>query len=98
MRSKFYKNERAFFNMSAADRLIEAKNDLKELGYGIIIYDAYRPWFVTKMFWEGTPENLKHFVANPEKSGYHRFAKNLREHNNNREKYTKWLNQNRVYR
>ena len=71
MRSKFYKNERAFFNKSAADRLIEAKNDLKELGYGIIIYDAYRPWFVTKMFWEGTPENLKHFVANPENGSSH---------------------------
>ena len=71
MRSKFYKNERAFFNMSAADRLIEAKNDLKELGYGIIIYDAYRPWFVTKMFWEGTPQNLKHFVANPENGSSH---------------------------
>ena len=71
MRSKFYMNERAFFNMSAADRLIEAKNDLKELGYGIIIYDAYRPWFVTKMFWEGTPENLKHFVANPENGSSH---------------------------
>ncbi len=71
MRSKFYKNERAFFNMNAADRLIEAKNDLKKLGYGIIIYDAYRPWFVTKMFWEGTPENLKHFVANPENGSSH---------------------------
>ena len=71
MRSKFYKNERAFFNMSAANKLIEAKNDLKELGYGIIIYDAYRPWFVTKMFWEGTPENLKHFVANPENGSSH---------------------------
>ena len=71
MRSKFYKNERAFFNMSAADKLIEAKNELKELGFGIIIYDAYRPWFVTKMFWEGTPENLKHFVANPENGSSH---------------------------
>ena len=71
MKSKFYKNERAFFNMSAANKLIEAKNDLKELGYGIIIYDAYRPWFVTKMFWEGTPENLKHFVANPENGSSH---------------------------
>ena len=71
MRSKFYKNDRAFFNMDAANRLIEAKNELKELGYGIIIYDAYRPWFVTKMFWEGTPENLKHFVANPENGSSH---------------------------
>ena len=71
MRSKFYKNERAFFNMEAADKLIEAKDELKELGYGIIIYDAYRPWFITKMFWEGTPENLKHFVANPENGSSH---------------------------
>ena len=71
MRSKFYENERAFFDICAADRLIEAKNDLKELGYGIIIYDAYRPWFVTKMFWEGTPENLKNFVANPENGSSH---------------------------
>ena len=71
MRSKFYKNERAFFNISAADKLIEAKNELKKLGYGIIIYDAYRPWFVTKMFWEGTPKNLKHFVANPENGSSH---------------------------
>ena len=71
MRSKFYENERAFFHICAADRLIEAKNDLKELGYGIIIYDAYRPWFITKMFWEGTPENLKHFVANPENGSSH---------------------------
>ena len=71
MRSQFYENEKAFFNSSAADRLIDAKNELKELGYGIIIYDAYRPWFITKMFWEGTPENLKHFVANPENGSSH---------------------------
>ena len=71
MRSKFYENERAFFNSSAAEKLIDAKNELKELGYGIIIYDAYRPWFVTKMFWEGTPDNLKHFVANPENGSSH---------------------------
>ena len=71
MRSQFYENEKAFFNSNAADRLIDAKNELKELGYGIIIYDAYRPWFITKMFWEGTPENLKHFVANPENGSSH---------------------------
>ena len=42
--------------------------------------------------------NYLYFVGNPEKSGYHSFAKSLREHNNNRKKYTQWLNQNRVYR
>tara|TARA_S200000501_G_scaffold251636_1_gene235799 strand:- start:3264 stop:4307 length:1044 start_codon:yes stop_codon:yes gene_type:complete len=42
--------------------------------------------------------NYLYFVGNPEKSGYHSFAKSLREHNNNRKKYTQWLNRNRVYR
>lgn len=30
-------------------------------------------------------------VANPEKPGYHWFASTLREHNNNRQKYIRWI-------
>ena len=26
-----------------------------KLGYGLLIHDSYRPWYVTKMFWDGTP-------------------------------------------
>ena len=40
-------------------------------GFGLIIYDGYRPWFITKMFWEGTPNDLKHFVADPEMGSVH---------------------------
>ena len=71
MQSKFYEEERAFINKDASKKLIDAKNELRELGFGIIIYDAYRPWFVTKMFWEGTPDELKHFVANPDNGSVH---------------------------
>ena len=71
MRSTFYEKERAYLDNEAAKKLIDAKNELKKLGYGIIIYDAYRPWFITKMFWEGTPDNLKHFVANPGNGSSH---------------------------
>ena len=39
---------------------------LQEEGYGLLIHDAYRPWYVTKMFWEGTPPALRDFVADPE--------------------------------
>ena len=48
-------------------------NHLSEIPslFGLIIYDGYRPWFITKMFWEGTPNNLKHFVADPEKGSVH---------------------------
>ena len=33
--------------------------------------DAYRPWHVTKMFWDATPDNLKDFVANPANGSRH---------------------------
>ncbi|TQD39155.1 endolytic transglycosylase MltG [Haloflavibacter putidus] len=33
-----------------------------------------------------------YFVANPENPGYHRFAKTLRQHNNNSRAYKRWIN------
>ena len=71
MRSKFYNLSRAFLNNEAAQNLLNAHRELEKKGYGIVIFDAYRPWHVTKMFWEGTPEALKHFVADPDKGSVH---------------------------
>tara|TARA_B100000029_G_scaffold64526_1_gene57753 strand:- start:2625 stop:4094 length:1470 start_codon:yes stop_codon:yes gene_type:complete len=71
MQSKFYKNARAFLNEDAAKNLIRANEELMKNGFGLIIYDGYRPWFITKMFWEGTPNDLKHFVADPEMGSVH---------------------------
>lgn len=68
---KFYKSSHAFLQKPAALSLLNAHNQFKELGYGIVIFDAYRPWFVTKMFWEGTPDSLRHFVANPDSGSRH---------------------------
>ena len=28
---------------------------IRSLGYGLLIHDAYRPWYVTKIFWDATP-------------------------------------------
>jgi len=36
-----------------------------------LIHDAYRPWYVTKMFWEGTPDDKKIFVADPSQGSRH---------------------------
>ena len=71
MKSVFYEESRAFINRVAATKLIDASKELNKIGYGLIIYDSYRPWYVTKMFWEGTPDELKHFVADPSKGSEH---------------------------
>jgi serine beta-lactamase-like protein LACTB len=37
----------------------------------LLIYDSYRPWSVSKMFWEATPEEMKYFVADPSVGSIH---------------------------
>ncbi len=67
----FYNEARAFMQRPAANALGEVQKRLREKGYGLLVHDAYRPWFVTKMFWEATPLAMRHFVANPENGSRH---------------------------
>ena len=39
-----------------------------------------------------------YFVADPSKPGYHLFAKNLRQHNRNKQLYINWINKQKIYR
>ena len=55
----------------AAEALVKVNKKLAEQGYGLLIHDAYRPWHVTKMFWEATPEKQRIFVADPSKGSRH---------------------------
>lgn len=71
MNATFYSREAAFMQKPAAAALVRAHQKLKKLGYGLLIHDAYRPWFVTKMFWDATPADMKIFVANPKNGSRH---------------------------
>lgn len=66
-----YPEARAFLQRPAADALLRAHHALRAKGYGLLIHDAYRPWYVTKMFWEATPDDKKIFVANPAEGSKH---------------------------
>jgi len=67
----FYSSPRAFLQRPAAEALVRAHTWLKERGYGLLIHDGYRPWYVTKMFWDATPVALKIFVADPASGSRH---------------------------
>jgi D-alanyl-D-alanine dipeptidase len=71
MGAVFYDEPKAFLQRPAAEALVAAHRVLKTQGYGILVHDAYRPWYVTKMFWDATPESQKIFVANPENGSRH---------------------------
>jgi CubicO group peptidase (beta-lactamase class C family)/D-alanyl-D-alanine dipeptidase len=67
----FYTSAKAFMQRPAAEALGKVQKKLHEQGYGLLIYDAYRPWYVTKMFWDATPEKFHGFVADPSKGSRH---------------------------
>jgi D-alanyl-D-alanine dipeptidase len=71
MSTAFYSQPRAFMQRPAAEALAHALDELSADGYGLLIHDAYRPWYVTKMFWEAVPPEDKIFVADPEKGSRH---------------------------
>ncbi len=66
-----YPEARAFLQRPAAEALLSAHKWLKSQGYGILVYDAYRPWSITKLFWDITPADKKIFVADPAKGSVH---------------------------
>ena len=69
--SRFYDEPRAFMQRPAAEAVARAHRSLEALGYGLLIHDAYRPWYVTKMFWDATPTDKRWLVANPEEGSKH---------------------------
>lgn len=66
-----YSQARAFLQRPAAEAVVRAHRKLLPLGLGLLIYDGYRPWSVTKDFWDATPADKKEFVADPAKGSRH---------------------------
>jgi CubicO group peptidase (beta-lactamase class C family)/D-alanyl-D-alanine dipeptidase len=69
--SPLYESARAFLQRPAAEALVRAARRLRAMGYGLLIHDAYRPWYVTKTFWDATPVAQRWLVANPAQGSRH---------------------------
>lgn len=67
----FYGASRAFLQKPAAEALVRVHKGLTKDGFGLMIHDAYRPWYVTKTFWDATPPAYHHFVADPTQGSRH---------------------------
>ena len=66
-----YSQARAFLQRPAAEALVRVNRTLAPKGYGLLIHDGYRPWYVTKIFWDATPPDQHDFVADPAKGSKH---------------------------
>lgn len=68
-----YSQTRAFLQKPAAEALVRVNKKLRLEGYGLLIFDGYRPWSVTKQFWDAATEEQREigFVADPQKGSRH---------------------------
>jgi D-alanyl-D-alanine dipeptidase/kynurenine formamidase len=71
VRRPVYTQARAFLQRPAAEALLRVHRALRAEGYGLLVFDGYRPWSVTKVFWDLTPGDKKDFVADPRKGSKH---------------------------
>lgn len=66
-----YRQARVFLQRPAAEAVARAHRGLAARGYGLLVFDGYRPWSVTRLFWQVTPPHLREFVADPRKGSRH---------------------------
>lgn len=69
-RRMYRKNtKQTFLRAPAATALSKVQHELNSKGYGLLIFDAYRPYAVTVSFWELVKD--ERYVANPSKGSGH---------------------------
>ena len=66
-----YKEARAFLQKDAAEALKRVNGKMHTLGYGLLVFDGYRPWNVTKLFYDVTSKENRKFVADPKEGSRH---------------------------
>lgn len=69
MKKVMYPQARAFARKPVAEQLKKIQAHLRKKGYGLKIYDAYRPYTITVSFYKRASD--KRFVANPAKGSKH---------------------------
>lgn len=66
-----YPDARVFLQRPAAEALVRVHTALRSEGLGLLVYDGYRPWSVTKVFWDSVSGDKRNFVADPKLGSRH---------------------------
>ena len=69
MQQVMYKQARAFARKPVIEALKKIQKELNKKGYGLKIFDGYRPYAITVEFYKKASD--KNFVANPAKGSKH---------------------------
>lgn len=63
--TQLYPEARAFLQRPLAEALFRIQRAVRRMGLGLVIYDSYQPWQVTRAIWQSVPDSLKLFFDDP---------------------------------
>lgn len=66
-----YMQARAFLQKPVAEDLIRVHKKLSKQALGLLVFDGYRPWSITKLFWDEIEPDKRKFVADPRVGSIH---------------------------
>lgn len=69
LKRKIYPTADLFMRAPAARALVRVSNRLRKQGFGLLLFDGYRPYSVTELFYEEIRDTT--FVADPRKGSKH---------------------------
>jgi D-alanyl-D-alanine dipeptidase/quercetin dioxygenase-like cupin family protein len=70
MAKPLYSSARAMLQRPAAEALTRAHDRLRSYGYGLLVFDAYRPWQITRDMWDKHPLS-RAYLSDPLKGSRH---------------------------
>jgi len=70
MGKPLYAKAHALLQKPAAEALVKAHDKLQAAGYGLLIFDAYRPWQVTREMWDKQAQH-RAYLADPLQGSRH---------------------------
>lgn len=71
VKRKVYPTAHAFLLEHVAEDLFDVHDALKKEGFGLLIFDGYRPWSVSKLFWDISSEHDRKYLADPAQGSAH---------------------------
>lgn len=66
-----YPTPHVFLLEHVALDLLSVHDELEPYGFGVLLFDGYRPWSVTKLFWDLSDDQVRRFLANPSDGSSH---------------------------
>lgn len=63
--------KKAYLDRVAAGALGRVQKRLADYGYGLVIWEAYRPWSVSKLAYDAFPDDKKQMLPTPEQGFSH---------------------------